>query len=70
MTDCVLMPAEATDDIVQAMLCVEWPALYRHGLFTPHDGPNLLKETEKRIAIAKEMYRQAVKVASRLDNGQ
>lgn len=48
--------AEPTNEMIRAGLAVQWPALYRDGLYSEHDGARLRNETERRIAILRRQY--------------
>jgi hypothetical protein len=52
---------EPTAEQIRAMLAVQWPALYKHGLRTEWDGAEFSKQNEKRIEIARLQYIAAMK---------
>lgn len=49
-------PPELTDEMIRAALAVQWPALYRDSLFAEHDGPEVRKATEQRIAAVRKQW--------------
>ncbi|MFM0044102.1 hypothetical protein [Paraburkholderia sediminicola] len=48
--------AEPTDEMIRTALAIQWPALYRDGLYSEHDGERLRAETERRIAMMRRQY--------------
>jgi hypothetical protein len=48
--------AEPSEQMIRAALAIQWPALYRDGLYSEHDGAKLRAETDKRIETVRQQY--------------
>lgn len=50
------LPKEPSDEMLRRILAVEHPASFRKELRSPYNGPETSAWTEKRIAVAKQIY--------------
>ena len=59
-TKLISVPEEPTEEMLRAMLAVQWPATYREYLRHPLAGPETIKKQEKDISIVRKQYLAAL----------
>lgn len=63
----VVVPVEASEEMIRCHLAQEWPALFGKELRSPLDGPKSRAETEARIEMAHRRYAAMIAAASEPD---
>jgi hypothetical protein len=58
--DAASLPETPSPEMILAALAVQWPALYKDGLNTEHDGESLRAQTAQRVEIVRRQYRAMV----------
>lgn len=51
------LPETPSPEMIRAALAVQWPAIYRDGLYMECDGPRTREETNRRVEIIRQQYR-------------
>lgn len=51
------LPETPSPEMIRAALAVQWPAIYRDGLYMECDGPRTREETNRRVEVIRQQYR-------------